>query len=159
MGKIPANWPTINYQRSEQRTSDSYSRTITCCHNARCSKTCWFPCWPMAWQAPEQQDMARQLLDRVGLSDRLTHRPAELSGGERQRVAIARALVRQPTLLLADEPTGNLDQATGQQVTELLIDLHQQQNSILIAVTHSTQLAAAMQQQHRLELGQLIGIK
>ena len=85
---------------------------------------------------------ARELLGRVGLLDRLHHRPAELSGGERQRVAIARALIHKPLLLLADEPTGNLDRKTAKAVGELLLDLHRQEQTILIAVTHSAELAA-----------------
>jgi len=84
---------------------------------------------------------ARQLLDRVGLSSRLDHRPAELSGGERQRVAVARALVLKPVLLLADEPTGNLDRKNAQAIGELLLELHRQENNILIVVTHSLELA------------------
>src|SRR5947199_4607302 len=84
---------------------------------------------------------ARQLLDRVGLSARLEHRPAELSGGERQRVAVARALVQHPLLLLADEPTGNLDRRSAQAVGELLLELHGQEKTILIVVTHSAELA------------------
>jgi lipoprotein-releasing system ATP-binding protein len=85
---------------------------------------------------------ARRLVEQVGLSPRIDHRPGELSGGERQRVAIARALVRGPRLLLCDEPTGNLDRASAEQAVSLLLDLHRQQQGILIVVTHSNQLAA-----------------
>ncbi|MDA1092971.1 MAG: ABC transporter ATP-binding protein [Acidobacteria bacterium] len=87
-------------------------------------------------------DHARALLERVGLADRLDHRPGELSGGERQRVALARALIRRPPLLLCDEPTGNLDHASGEVVASMLFDLHQQQNTILLIVTHNRPLAA-----------------
>ena len=85
---------------------------------------------------------ARDLLDQVGLGDRLDHRPAELSGGEKQRVAIARALIRRPRLLLCDEPTGNLDEASAATVASLLLDLHQRQQNVLVVVTHSPRLAA-----------------
>jgi lipoprotein-releasing system ATP-binding protein len=85
---------------------------------------------------------ARQLVASVGLSARIDHRPGELSGGERQRVAVARALVRAPHLLLCDEPTGNLDRASADQVAALLLDLHRQQQSILVVVTHNAELAA-----------------
>lgn len=85
---------------------------------------------------------ARELLDHVGLADRLTHRPAELSGGEKQRVALARAMIRRPLLLLCDEPTGNLDEASANTVAGLLLDLHREQQTILILVTHSAELAA-----------------
>ncbi|HET9358894.1 MAG TPA: ABC transporter ATP-binding protein [Vicinamibacterales bacterium] len=85
---------------------------------------------------------AMACLDQVGLRERLDHRPGELSGGEKQRVAIARALVRQPKLVLCDEPTGNLDQASASTVASLLLDLHARQRNILIVVTHSERLAA-----------------
>jgi len=85
---------------------------------------------------------ARTLVDQVGLGDRVDHRPAELSGGERQRGAIARALIRNPRLLLCDEPTGNLDRAAADNVASLLLDLHRRQHTILIVVTHSAQLAS-----------------
>jgi lipoprotein-releasing system ATP-binding protein len=87
-------------------------------------------------------ERARDLLGQVGLSDRLDHRPAELSGGEKQRVALARALIHKPLLLLCDEPTGNLDQASADVVASLLLELHQRQETILIVVTHSAELAA-----------------
>ena len=87
-------------------------------------------------------DRARGLLAQVGLSDRLDHRPAELSGGEKQRVALARALIHKPLLLLCDEPTGNLDQASADVVASLLLELHRKQETILIVVTHSAELAA-----------------
>ena len=86
-------------------------------------------------------DRARDLLTQVGLADRLDHRPAELSGGEKQRVALARALIRKPLLLLCDEPTGNLDQASAGVVASLLLELHHGQETILIVVTHSAELA------------------
>ena len=87
-------------------------------------------------------ERARMLIEQVGLSDRLDHRPSQLSGGERQRVAIARALVREPRLLLCDEPTGNLDRASARNVAALLLDLHRRQKTILIVVTHSAELAS-----------------
>lgn len=85
---------------------------------------------------------ARDLLGAVGLLDRLDHRPAELSGGEKQRVAIARALIGSPRLLLCDEPTGNLDPASASAVADLLLDLHRREQTILLVVTHSAELAA-----------------
>ncbi len=87
-------------------------------------------------------ERARMLLQQVGLSERLEHRPAELSGGEKQRVAIARALICRPLLLLCDEPTGNLDRHSAETAASLLLDLHKQQTAILIVVTHSAELAA-----------------
>jgi lipoprotein-releasing system ATP-binding protein len=98
---------------------------------------------------------ARTLLEQVGLSPRLEHRPAELSGGEKQRVAIARALIRRPRLILCDEPTGNLDQASASTVASLLLDLHKRHENILIVVTHSDRLAAQFPIRFVLDEGKL----
>ena len=104
---------------------------------------------------PSDIDRARGLLDRVGLGDRLDHRPAELSGGQRQRTAIARALIRLPVLVLADEPTGNLDQSTAAQVADLLLELQEAERNMLITVTHSAALARRMQRRMELDDGRL----
>jgi len=101
------------------------------------------------------EDRARLLLDRVGLAQRITHRPAELSGGERQRVAICRALVNRPPLLLADEPTGNLDRHTAESVGTLLLELSRAEKAMLIVVTHSTELAARLPRRCELVDGRL----
>ena len=99
---------------------------------------------------------AKKLLDRVGLADRLDHRPAELSGGERQRVAIARALINRPALLLADEPTGNLDRTTADKVGTLLSEMHREEGTTLIVVTHSPELARRFERVYRVEDGTLV---
>ena len=91
--------------------------------------------------ASQDEARARQILEQVGLADRLDHRPGELSGGEKQRAAIARALIRNPTLLLCDEPTGNLDTSIADSVADLLLDLHTKHRTILVVVTHSPMLA------------------
>ena len=104
---------------------------------------------------PPDEERAKKLLDRVGLADRIAHRPAQLSGGERQRVAVCRALINEPELLLADEPTGNLDQATADSVGTLLLDLSREENVALICVTHSLELAARFPQRLELRAGQL----
>ncbi len=99
---------------------------------------------------------AVQLLDRVGLAHRVAHRPAELSGGERQRVAICRALMNEPPVLLADEPTGNLDHASARAIGSLLLELSHEQNTMLIVVTHSSELAARFSHRAELADGRLV---
>jgi lipoprotein-releasing system ATP-binding protein len=99
---------------------------------------------------------ARALIDQVGLGDRFDHRPGQLSGGEKQRVAIARALIRNPRLLLCDEPTGNLDQASADTVAAVLLDLHRRQQTILLVVTHSLSLASRFATQFELVEGRVI---
>ena len=99
---------------------------------------------------------AEELLDQVGLSHRMTHRPAELSGGEKQRVAVARALIRKPALLLCDEPTGNLDRKSSDAVADLLLELHRHQQTILIVVTHSAELATRFARRYEMGDKQLV---
>jgi lipoprotein-releasing system ATP-binding protein len=105
--------------------------------------------------AAERRERAAMLLDRVGLAERAEHRPGALSGGEQQRVAVARALACRPTLLLADEPTGNLDEATAAELLQLIRDMHREYGLTSVIVTHNSSLAAACDRIVRLEGGRL----
>jgi len=107
---------------------------------------------PTLAAAPDStvEQRACDLLDQVGLSSRIHHRPQELSGGEKQRVALARALIMRPRLLLCDEPTGNLDRESTESVADLLLALHESQNSILIVVTHNMEVAGRFKLRYRL---------
>jgi len=108
---------------------------------------------------PEADSRARAALEHVGLADRATHLPSRLSGGECQRVALARALVVEPPLLLADEPSGSLDEKTGTAVNELMFDLVARRDTALVLVTHSDRLSAACHRQVRLEGGALLDLR
>ncbi len=105
---------------------------------------------------PDLEGRARDLLKRAGLSHRLDHLPGELSGGERQRVAVARALIHRPSLLLADEPTGNLDRTSATDIADLLLGLHREENACLIVVTHSADLARRLERRYEINEGRLI---
>jgi lipoprotein-releasing system ATP-binding protein len=104
----------------------------------------------------DDEKRAREILGQVGLADRLDHRPGELSGGEKQRAAIARALIRNPMLLLCDEPTGNLDVSIAHSVADLLMDLHRAHDTILVVVTHSATLAERFPKRYRMDNHKLV---
>lgn len=110
---------------------------------------------PGSGAGKEEEQRAKELLERVGLTERLTHKPAELSGGEKQRVAVCRALINRPALLLADEPTGNLDHHTAESVGTMLLELGKEENALTICVTHSREFATQFSRQFELQNGQL----
>ncbi len=117
------------------------------------------PTFAFKTDGDDKKERARELIEKIGLSNRIDHRPAELSGGERQRVAIARALINRPSLLLCDEPTGNLDHNTADSVTSLLFELHNEESNILIAVTHSLELAAKFPSRFEFKNGKCVVVE
>ncbi|HUH05582.1 MAG TPA: ABC transporter ATP-binding protein [Kofleriaceae bacterium] len=115
------------------------------------------PCLIQRQSREEAQRQSREILTRVGLGKRMSHKPSQMSGGEQQRVALARALVMKPSLLLADEPTGNLDRRTGQEIHELILALNREHGSSLLVVTHNPELAELMPRRLRMiDGGQLV---
>jgi lipoprotein-releasing system ATP-binding protein len=105
--------------------------------------------------ASDQVERAKHLLGRVGLAERLEHRPAELSGGERQRAGVARALLLKPALVLADEPTGNLDRKSAAAIGDLLIEMPREEQTMLLVVTHSLELARRFERKYEIDDGRL----
>ena len=135
---------------SATTASDSCFRASTCCPARRRSRTSSCRCsTPATCQARERRQRAQELLERVGLGDRLDHHTSQLSGGQQQRVAIARALVNKPDILMADEPTGNLDTRTSREVIELFGRLNQETGLTVILVTHDQAVAHHARRQTR----------
>jgi putative ABC transport system ATP-binding protein len=116
-----------------------------------------FPLYPMRLRSEERRARARARLEQVGLGHRLEHRPSRLSGGEQQRVAIARAMINRPTLILADEPTGNLDKKSGEEILALFRKLNEEEGVAMIVVTHDSEVAAVAKQSFTMVDGTLEG--
>ena len=125
-------------------------------HNISALENVMLPMMFQQTSAAQRQDRAHKLLDEVGLGDRMHHKPSELSGGQQQRVAIARSLANDPKVILADEPTGNLDSKTGEEVIELLRDLHNKEHKTIIMVTHDMKLSKAAEREIRIKDGKVI---
>ena len=125
-------------------------------HNISALENVMLPMMFQQTSAAQRQDRAHKLLDEVGLGDRMHHKPSELSGGQQQRVAIARSLANDPKVILADEPTGNLDSKTGEEVIELLRDLHNKEHKTIIMVTHDMKLSKAAEREIRIRDGKVI---
>lgn len=121
-----------------------------------CLENTMMPAMIQGLTHPEARRKAERILDEVGLSARLTHKPGELSGGEQQRVAVARALINEPEIVLADEPTGNLDSETGRKIEDLLLRFNQDKNITLVVVTHNKSLADRMSRRIGLKDGKIV---
>lgn len=127
--------PTVERDRMRREEIGFIFQSFNLLKNLSALDNVLIPFMPIG-QATARRDAARKLLERVGLGDRLDHRPSQLSGGEQQRVAIARALLKEPQLILADEPTGELDSQNGAQIFQLLRELQQERGATIITVTH-----------------------
>jgi len=114
------------------------------------------PLWFQGINKNEREKIAEEILEDVGLSDRMTHKPTEMSGGQRQRVAIARALAVNPEIIVADEPTGNLDSVSGQQIIQLITELHEKKGKTILMVTHERDIAEVAQRIVNLRDGKII---
>ncbi len=130
---------------------------LTALQNVKLGRMMFQGPWSYLKHRREVQEQAREILDSVGLSDRVGHRSAELSGGERQRVAIARALIARPRVILADEPTGNLDTATADGVLKILFDINRDQGIAFVLVTHNRELASRCHRIVQLKDGVVVG--
>ena len=148
-------FPTPTWWRCATGRSGSSSSSITCCPSSARSKTPRCRCGSPGCLRSEPRARAEDLLRRVGLGERLTHRPGMLSGGEQQRVAVARALAMRPAVLLADEPTGDLDEQTAESLHALLREMHRAYGLTSVIATHNPRLAAACDRILRLEGGRL----
>ena len=155
-GSSSRTWAAATSRKSATEPSASCSSRSRCCRARRRCRTSSSRSSTPTSRGASGCAAPREALERVGLVDRSTHRPAELSGGQRQRVAIARALVTNPSLLLADEPTGNLDTATGEEILALFDDIHRAGNS-LIVVTHDAGVAARADRVLRMRDGRIEG--
>ena len=149
---------TLNGEQSARFRSDTIGFVFQFHHllnDFTALENVMMPLWIKAGRTLDFQTEAAQLLEEVGLAHRSGHKPAQLSGGEQQRLAIARAIANRPKILLADEPTGNLDEGTGRQVGELLLRVNREYGLTLLLVTHNPQFAGRMAKQFLLEKGKL----
>lgn len=152
-GRQPHDWPEPELARFRNRTIGFVFQDHHLLPQYSVLENVLLPTFAFRDGTEGAAERAEELLNRVGLSDRAHHRPAELSGGERQRAAVARALINRPGLVLCDEPTGSLDAATADSVAALLFDLHREAGNILIVVTHSEDLAGRFQRRFELREG------